>query len=98
MLSEIGGDESGDWLSSVPALLDSLLSDADLREEARMALERIPGEESLSVLKSALDSVPEDFKPNLAQSLRARGVEVKGIPCKKLVPTKQTRVKPRAAK
>ena len=91
MLSEIAGDESVSAVSS-------LLSDAGLREDARMTLERIPGEESLNALKSALDSAPDDFKPNLAQSLRARGVEVPGIPCKKLVPTKQTNVKPLAAK
>jgi len=91
MLSEIGGNES------VPAVA-SLLSDADLREDARMTLERIPGEESLSALKSALSSAPKDFRPNIAQSLRARGVEVRGFPCKKLVPTKQTRVKPVAAR
>jgi hypothetical protein len=91
MLSEIGGNES------VPAV-SSLLSHGDLREEARMALERIPGDESLSALKSALNAAPDDFKPNLAQSLRARGVEVQGIPCVKLVPTKQTNVKPLAAK
>jgi len=91
MVSEIGGNESVYAVSS-------LLTHGDLREEARMALERIPGNESLNALKNALDSAPEDFKPNVAQSLRARGVEVRGIPCKKLVPTKQTNVKPVAAK
>jgi HEAT repeat protein len=91
MLSEIGGDES------VPAV-SSLLSHADLREDARMTLERIPGEASLGALKSALNSAPKDFKANIAQSLRARGVEVKGFPCKKLVPTKQTNVKPLAGR
>lgn len=90
MISEIGGDESVSAVSS-------LLSHSDLREDARMTLERIPGAESLNALKSALKSAPQDFKPNLAQSLRARGEEVKGIPCKKLVPTKQTNVKPLAA-
>lgn len=87
MLSEIGGDES------VPAI-SSLLSHGDLREEARMALERIPGSASLQALKNALKSAPKDFKLNVAQSLRARGVEVQGYACRKLVPTKQTQVKP----
>jgi len=91
MLSEIGGDES------VPAV-SSLLSHGDLREDARMTLERIPGEASLQALKNALNSAPKEFKPNLAQSLRARGVKVQGFPCKKLVPTKQTNVKPLAAR
>ena len=91
MLSEIGGDESVSAVSS-------LLSHGDLREDARMTLQRIPGEESLSALQSALKSAPQEFKPNLAQSLRARGVDVRGFPCKKLVPTKQTNVKPLAAR
>jgi len=91
MLSEIGGNESVSAISS-------LLSHSNLREDARMALERIPGDESLEALKIALNSVPQDFKPNVAQSLRARGVEVEGIPCRKLVPTKQTNVKPLAAR
>ena len=89
MVSEIGGDESVSAVSS-------LLSHSDLREDARMAIERIPGDQSLKALKNALKSAPDDFKPNVAQSLRARGVEVKGIPCRKLVPTKQTNVKPLA--
>jgi len=91
MLSEIGGNESVSAISS-------LLTHTDLREDARMTLERIPGNESLNALKSGLKSAPDDFKPNLAQSLRARGVDVEGIPCRKLVPTKQTNVKPLAAR
>ena len=78
------------------AKLASLLSNAELREDARMALDHIPGEKSLAALTAALAAAPEDFKPNLAQSLRHRGVEVPGIPCKKLVPTKQTGVKAQA--
>jgi HEAT repeat protein len=66
-----------------------LLSSAELREDARMALERIPGEDSLAALKKALGEVPEDFKIHVAQSLRARGVEVPGLPCRKLVPAKE---------
>ena len=49
-----------------------------LRDEARLALERIPGEESLAALKSHLEKASEDFKASLTASLRARGVEVEG--------------------
>jgi len=90
MLSEIGGNESVRAISS-------LLSHGDLREDARMALERIPGRDSVQALRRALRSAPDEFKPNVAQSLRARGVAVQGIPCKKLVPTRQTNVKPVAS-
>lgn len=68
----------------------------DLREDARCCLERIPGEESLAALRKALTSVPKEFQLAIAQSLRARGVAVSetDYPCQKLVPTKQTSVKP----
>jgi HEAT repeat protein len=83
LLSEIGGRES---VESIAALLKH---DA-LREDARMVLERIPGEESLASLRNALGSVPDDFRLNIAQSLRARGeaVDPEKYPCRKLVPTK----------
>ena len=86
MLSEIGTG------SSVASIVP-LLSNAPAREDARMALERIPGDESFAALKSALDAAPDDFKLNLAQSLRARGAQVPGLPCEKLKPTKPTHVK-----
>ena len=87
MLSEVGRTDS-------VAPIAAQLSNTDLREDARMSLERIPGEASLAALKSALDTVPDDFKLNIAQSLRQRGVVVPGLPCAKMVPTKQTDVKP----
>ncbi len=87
MLSEIGGDECVEAVAG-------LLSDEDVREDARMVLERIEGAASLGALKSAFAAAGQDFKPNLAQSLRRRGVEVDGAPCQKLVPTKRTEVKP----
>jgi hypothetical protein len=71
-----------------------VLKDAELREDARMALDRIPGQASLAALQQALEQTTDDFKHNLAQSLRHRGVEVSGIPCQKLVPTRETSVKP----
>jgi len=87
MVSELGTDES---VEPVAALIGS----ADLREDARMVLQRIPGDKSLAALKAALAAAPADFKPNVACALRARGVEVPEVPCPKLVPTKQTSVKP----
>ncbi|MDP2897016.1 MAG: hypothetical protein Q8Q12_10740 [bacterium] len=87
MLSEIAGDEA-------VAPVAAQLSDKELREDARMVLERLPGQRSLAALQMALKTVPEEFKINIAQSLRARGVSVPGLPSQKLVPTRKTDVKP----
>lgn len=87
MLSEIGDDDCVDPMAA-------LLKHPELREDARMTLERIPGDVSLAALKAGLESAPEDFQLNIAQSLRARGIEVAGLPCVKLKPTKSTQVKP----
>ncbi len=65
-----------------------LLADREVREDARAALERIPGDESLNALRAGLESVPEEFKPAVAHSLRVRGVEVSGYPSQKLTPTR----------
>jgi len=87
MLSEIGER------SSVRPIAE-LMANKELREDARMALERIPLEGAVRALKAGFEAAPEDFKLNLAQSLRKRGEEVAGYPCQKLVPTKKTDVKP----
>lgn len=83
LLSEIAGEESVDAIAV-------LLKHDTLREDARMALERIPGQASLVALRQALGQVPKDFRINIAQSLRARGevVNPEKYPCRKLVPTK----------
>jgi hypothetical protein len=81
MLSEIGGQRAIRPLAE-------LLSDEHLREDARMALERIPLPRAVQALKAGFEIAPEEFKQNLAQSLRKRGVKVDGYPCQKLVPTK----------
>ena len=81
MLSEIGG------MRAIKPIAE-LLSDKHLREDARMALERTPIKRAVQALKAGFEIAPEDFKPNLAQSLRKRGVNVEGYPCVKLVPTK----------
>ena len=81
MLSEIGG------MASIRPLAE-LLSNKHLREDARGALERIPIKRAVQALKAGFEVAPEDFKPNLAQSLRKRGVKVEGYPCVKLAPKK----------
>ena len=86
MLSEIGNDES---VPPVAALLNS----KELREDARAALQRIPGARSLAALRSALAAVPADFKAAIAVSLRRRGNRISAYPSEKLVPKKQTKVK-----
>ena len=85
MLSEIGK-------AGVVKPMARLLEHEDLREDARMALERLPGKRSLAALKAALETAPETFKPNIAQSLRRRGQSVRRYPCAKLVPTRTTGV------
>ena len=87
MLSEIGTRRS---IRPIAALL----SNRELREDARMVLQRIPSKRAVAALRAGLKAAPEDFKLNIAQSLRQRGMKVRGLPCVKLVPTKQTNVKP----
>jgi len=92
MLSEIGGDAAVEAIRDIPDLIDN----KDVREDARCAIERIPTEEALETLKEGLEVAPADFALAIAQSLRARGVEVdtEKYPCQKLVPTRETSVKP----
>ena len=87
MLSEIGARNS---IKSIARLI----ANKELREDARMALERIPNKQAIQALKFRFKKAPEDFKPNIAQSLRKRGVKVDGYPCQKLVPKKKTNLKP----
>jgi HEAT repeat protein len=89
MLSEIADN-------SCVAPIGALLTNAELQEDARCALQRISGEGSVTALKEALGKVADDFKPAVAQSLRARGIEVdpKKYPIQKLIPAKQTGIKP----
>lgn len=86
MLSEIGGRKS---IKPIAALL----SNRELREDARMSLQRIPGRGAVAVLRAGLINANDDFKLNIAQSLRQRGVKVPGLDCIKLIPTKKTNVK-----
>jgi hypothetical protein len=72
----------------------ALLSHAELGEDARMALERLPGDKATAALQAALASAAEADKPALAHSLRVRGVEVPGVPDLRLKPVKKTSVQP----
>ena len=63
---------------AVPTLA-KLLSDKDVREDARMALERIPGSASLNALKKASQTVPDDYKPSINQSLHTRMLTSKTV-------------------
>ncbi len=85
MLSEIGD-------SRAVAPIAVWLADDTLREDARCALERIPGSKATHALEAALKTAPEDFRPALANSLRARGRKVNGYPSQKLVPVRPTGV------
>lgn len=64
-----------------------LLAHAELREDARMVLERLPGADAVAALRAGFTRADEEFKFNLAQSLKKRGVAVPGYPCQKLLPT-----------
>lgn len=86
MLSEIAGDEAVGPTAA-------LLADSELREDARLVLDRIPGQASIAALRAALGRTADDFKHNIAQSLRHRGVPTPGLPERKLMPTKPTSVK-----
>lgn len=86
MLSEIGEDPAVEPMAA-------LLADPEVREDARCALERIPGRAATAALKKAMAAAPEAFKYALAHSLRVRGEKVEGYPSQKRVPTKATRVK-----
>lgn len=86
-LSELGGDEVIDPVAA-------LLADKEVREDACMVLERLPGDKPVATLKAALKNVPEEFVINVAHSLRARGIAADGPPCQKHTPTKKTGVKP----
>lgn len=63
----------GDW-RVVPGLVN-LLEDREVREEARLALERIPGRMAQQALEKAVSTVPADFQPHLQQSLYNRALK-----------------------
>ena len=62
-VSELGGNE-------IVQPVAALLADKEVREDACMVLERLPGDESIAALQAALKSVPAEFVINVAHSLR----------------------------
>lgn len=87
MTWQIAGDEAVETVTP-------LLSHPKLREDARMTLERLPGDKATVALQAALAAASDQEKPALAHSLRVRGVETPGVADMRLVPTKGTSVKP----
>ena len=87
MIWQIAGEEAVEPVAA-------LLANSDLNEDARMALERLPGDKATAALKAALARAADDAKPALAHSLRVRGVETPGVPDLRLKPTKKTSVQP----
>jgi len=87
MTWQIAGEEATEPVAA-------LLANAELHEDARMALERLPGDKATAVLKAALATATDAQKPALAHSLRVRGGETPGVPDMRLVPTKKTSVQP----
>ena len=87
MLSEIGDTKAVEPMAV-------LLTDADVREDARCALTRLPFPAAIRALEQALKAASEDFKPPVAESLRMRGVAVADHPTQKLSPTKRTSLAP----
>jgi len=92
MLSEIGTDKTVAAIREIPDVLENKA----IREDARCCVERIPGRFAVDTLLEGLEASEDEFRLALAQSLRARGVEVdrEKYPCRKLVPTKETSVEP----
>ena len=65
-----------------------LLEHPDLKEDARLVLERLPGKAAVGALKAGFVSADRDFKFALAASLRKRGVKVEGYPSQRLLPVR----------
>lgn len=88
MLSEIGD-------ASVVKSVAAWLQKPEACEDARCALERIPGSSATRELEKALKTSPDKCRPALAHSLRVRGRKVEGYPSQKLEPAKPTSVTPK---
>lgn len=61
------------------APIAALLEDADIREDARMALERIPHPAAARALRAALRRVPADYRPAIQQSLRHKSLRLTAV-------------------
>jgi len=87
MTWQIAGEEAAEPVAA-------LLGNKDLHEDARMALERLPGQRATAALQAALAAADDTDKPALAHSLNVRGVETPGVPDLRLTPIKKTSVQP----
>lgn len=87
MTWQIAGEQAVEQLAD-------LLGTEELHEDARMALERLPGKRATTALQEALAKADDADKPALAHSLHVRGVETTGIADLRLKPTKETSVQP----
>ncbi len=87
MTWQIAGEEAVEPVAA-------LLAHAELHEDARMALERLPEEKATAALQAAYSAATDSKKAALAHSLRLRGVETPGAPDLRLKPTKATSVQP----
>ena len=72
MLGIVGGGES------VKAIA-AQLSDPDIRDDARMALERIPDRAAEKALADSLRTVAADYRPAIEQSLRHKRLRLREI-------------------
>lgn len=88
MTWQLAGSEA---VEPVAALLD----EPDLREDARMALERLPGKGATDALQNALEAADDPMqKAALAHSLQVRGVDADQTADFRLKPIKSTSVQP----
>jgi hypothetical protein len=87
MIWQIAGEEA---VSPVA----ELLSHPKLAEDARMALERLPGDQATQVLQQAFQGAAEADRPAFAYSLQVRGVSTPEVPDLRLKPTEPTSVQP----
>jgi hypothetical protein len=85
MVSELGDRSIVPWLAD-------LLEVANLREDARCALMRIPGARATTALQAALVKTEGVFASALADALRARGEAIADPPSRKLVPDRPTAI------
>ncbi len=72
LLGLIGSGSIVPWLAR-------LLNDPEVREDARLSLERIPGPQAQRALELALRQAPLDFQPNLRQSLYNRSLTMQSV-------------------
>ena len=63
--------------------LTALLGDEQMREDARMALERVPGKAADAAIKQAEKTAPPDFKASLRLSIKHRATPMREIGARK---------------